>query len=71
MHVNRIASICWPLRLLLYEYLIPLGMYTRTRKSWVLALLFGRLPAGDVGCSAAVAMVGRLQEHCGGHSDTG
>eukprot|EP00959_Pyramimonas_sp_CCMP1952_P340028 7121279-Pyramimonas_sp.AAC.1 len=71
MHVNRIASTCWPLRLLLYEYLIPLGLYTRTRKSWVLALLFVRLPSGGVGWSAAVAMVAHLQEHRGGRSDTG
>ena len=47
----------------MYEYLISLGLYTRTKKSCVLALLFVRLPRGDVGCSAEVAMVDHLEEH--------
>ena len=62
MHVNRAASTFWPLRLLVYEYVIFLGLYTRTRKSWALALLFVRLPSGDVGCSGVVAMATELAE---------
>eukprot|EP00959_Pyramimonas_sp_CCMP1952_P239690 5008934-Pyramimonas_sp.AAC.1 len=56
MHMKRVASTIWTLRLLLCEYVISLGMYARTRKSWALALLFVRLPSGGVGCSGVVAM---------------
>ena len=55
--MKRAFSTVWPFCLLLKEYVTFRGLYTRTRKSWALALLLVRLPNGDVGCSGAVAMV--------------
>ena len=56
-HTNRVFSTIWPFCLLLNEYAPFLGLYTRTRKSWDLALLFASLPSGDIGCSGVLAMV--------------